>query len=125
MIETIIEISSGDMRIRSFDTTPTFSSFGIFGGLLRALIWPFWLITGSFVIFNQSLPILMVAVSSLVSTLYWSYMGTFKRYIYSVYMPLAFIAFIVPGFVAFQRYAFPIVLFAGLSMLKKEIEKNK
>lgn len=119
-VETIMSISEGDMRIRAFDRTPTFSEFGIYGGLIRAIVWPFLLVTGIFVVFSQSLPVIMVAISSLTSTIYWSYMGGFTNYIYKVFVPLSLLAFIVPGFVAYQRYAFPIILFGGFIMLRRK-----
>ena len=119
-VQTLLTLSAGEMRVRSFDTTPNFSSYGPFAGLVRAVVWPCLILTGAFVLFNQSLPIMIVAISSLSSTIYWSYMISIRKFLGITYLPLALLAIIVPGFVAYQRYALPIILFGSMLLIKNK-----
>jgi len=114
----ILESKQVDMRFRSFDHVPSFYSMGLFGTGLRALIWPFFMLTGTFVLFSPSVMFVPIAFGALVFQIWcWK---SFSRpgLLLAVYAPMAILAIMVPGFTSFIRYALPLLTIAPILMMQ-------
>ena len=100
-----------DFRFRSYDTVPTFAEMDN-GSLLRATIWPFLFLSGGFILLSPSMLMYPLALGQLLAQ--FAAFKLFKKPIFSlgVFLCIAFMAFISPGFTTFFRYSTPIfVLF--------------
>jgi len=124
VIFTIASLITSDLSFREFDLIPTFVDYGVLGAFLRALFWPFLLLSGLFIFFSPSLAFLVVSINNLTSLfLYRYFSGTFFPPLY-IYLLIAFIAFLVPGFTSFVRYSLPLVLIYPFLFLRKSCVKN-
>lgn len=104
-------MASNDFRFRSYDTVPTFADIAN-GSIIRAAIWPLLFLTGGFIFLSPSALMFPLALGQFLAQL--AVIGLFKRPIFSfgLFISIAFMAFISPGFTTFFRYSTPIfVLF--------------
>lgn len=109
--EWVISMSNLDFRFRAYDAVPTFSNIAN-GSFIRALTWPFLFLTGGFIFLSPGALMLPLALGQFLAQL--AVLKLFKRPIFSLglFLSIAFMAFISPGFTTFFRYSTPIfVLF--------------
>jgi hypothetical protein len=114
-----------DMTFREFDNVPNFSDLGLLGSLIRAIVWPFFVISGFFVFLSPSIAFVPIAFGA------WMIQGWsivfFKKIAFSVrvYIIMMLIALLVPGFTSYIRYCFPLLIVLPILMLKSRKEFNK
>jgi glycosyltransferase involved in cell wall biosynthesis len=104
-------MASNDFRFRAYDTVPTFVEISN-GSIIRAVIWPVLFLTGGFIFLSPGMLMLPLAFGQLIAQ--FAVFGVFKRPILSfgLFISIAFMAYISPGFTTFFRYSTPIfVLF--------------
>ena len=109
--EWVISMSNNDFRFRAYDAVPTFSGYTN-GSFIRASIWPALFLTGGFIFLSPGALMLPLALGQFLAQL--AVFKLFKKPIFSLglYLSIAFMAFISPGFTTFFRYSTPIfVLF--------------
>ena len=104
-------MSSNDFRFRSYDTVPTFADIAN-GSIIRAVTWPLLFLTGGFIFLSPGLLMLPLALGQLFTQ--FAVFKLLKKPIFSfgLFISIAFMAYISPGFTTFFRYSTPIfVLF--------------
>lgn len=101
---------TNDMTFREFDNVPTFINNGAFvGSILRALVWPFITITGSFLIISPAIQYIPISIGSLILIIILIKIRIKKRELLDAYLIMSFFAVIVPGYTTYIRYIFPIL----------------
>lgn len=109
IVPTLLETSTVNMTFRDYDRVPNFNDFEIAGSLLRALLWPALYLSGFYLFFFQTPLALPLFLGNLIFIVYIK--STFRELrIAEIYFILAVLAFLVPGFTSFFRYAFPILV---------------
>ncbi len=109
--EWVIAMSNNDFRFRAYDAVPTFSDIAN-GSFIRAFTWPLLFLTGGFIFLSPGTLMLPLALGQFLAQI--AVFKLFKKPIFSLglYLSIAFMAFISPGFTTFFRYSIPIfVLF--------------
>ena len=104
-------MASHDFRFRVYDTVPTFVEISN-GSIIRAVVWPLLFLTGGFVFLSPGKLMFPLALGQLFTQ--FAVIKLFKRPIFSfgLFISIAFMAYISPGFTTFFRYSTPIfVLF--------------
>lgn len=98
-----------NLQTRSWDVVPTFQEHGHLGNLIRFLVWPVLLVTGTYLLISPSALFLVIAVCQV---LFISYLVRFKKPILplNLYLGLGLIAVLAPGFSSYIRYAYPLML---------------
>lgn len=120
ILNYILEIHySSPHRIRDFDTIPAFENYAISGILLRAVIWPILLLTGSFIFFSFSLEFFGVFLSSIVHVWYCRTYLKSWGFKFIPFLILSITAVLVSGFAPFARYSLPILTIIPLYIAKK------
>jgi hypothetical protein len=110
-----------DMRFRDFDQVPSFYEFGLLGAFIRAIVWPFLYLTGAFFLLSPSIMYLPIAVGGLFLQL-WHFKGYRRPALYfKVYLSMSVIAFLMPGFTSFIRYALPLLTVLPILIIKEKI----
>jgi len=106
------------MTFREFDSVPNFSNFGVLGILLRAILWPIFVLTGAFIILSPSIAYFPIALGAIMLQL-WSLL-TFKKLAVSfvTFSLLSLLAMLVTGFTSYIRYTLPIVIVLPLILIK-------
>lgn len=106
---TLLEFNSAEMNFREGTAVPSFQGMGLFGILLRMIIWPFLMLSGLFVIISPSPLFVPIAFSCFVLQL-WA-LTTIRRPAVTVgaFGLLAILAALAPGFASYQRYCLPIL----------------
>jgi len=117
IISHILMSGNADMQFRDFDLVPTFNDFGLAGDLLRAMVWPIFLISGTFLFISPSILFLPVALGGLFTLLFLLKMKPPISVFLGPFMVLALLALIAPGFTTFTRYAYPVVIALPLLVL--------
>jgi hypothetical protein len=107
-----------EMTFRESDNVPTFQNMGLMGVIIRAVVWPFFNLTGIYALISPSILYFPVAMGSFMIQL-WSYI-VFKRFAITpmVFCVMALIALIVPGYASYIRYCFPILIITPILMMK-------
>ena len=124
LVDFANSVNSANIRLRSFDTVPNFTDYGLMGTALRMLLWPLMSITGVFTLFSSSLLFVPLALGALVSLIFalvmtkrfnpWSWLA--------VYASMAAFAFFCTGFTTYIRYVYPVI---GLLPLAVTFFDNK
>jgi hypothetical protein len=111
-----------EMNFREFDRVPNFSELGVFGIFMRALIWPFFLLSGTFFITSPSLSYLPIALSSIIIQ-GWCF-KVLKSYGFTigVYFSMALIATVVNGFTSYLRYCYPLFIIMPLLIMRFRLD---
>lgn len=110
---------NADMVFQTYDKVPTFNQYGLAGDILRAISWPILLLSGMFYLTSPALLFTPIALVALLLQI-WSW-SAFKKPAISLgaFLVLATLAFMVPGFTGFARYAYPVVVVLPLIMLQR------
>lgn len=104
---------------READSIPNWTELGIFGSLLRGIIWPFLALTGLFILISPSGFLLPIAIGSLINILILiKCKKGFSPFTLSLYLSIGLIAINAPGFFAFVRYSYPLLSLAPLFLCR-------
>ena len=108
-----------DMRIRDFDKVPNFYEYGTLGVVLRIITWPFFYLTGVFILFSPSPAYIPIAIGSIVLQI-WHLVQYKKITLYfQIYLAMAVLALLVSGFTSYVRYALPLITILPILIFKK------
>tara|TARA_B110000003_G_scaffold274078_1_gene313126 strand:- start:5097 stop:6110 length:1014 start_codon:yes stop_codon:yes gene_type:complete len=112
--------ASPDMSFREFDLVPNFYELHLLGSILRALLWPFLYMTGTFIFISPSIMYFPIALGAFILQL-WCITHFKKLGIYlSIYISMGIFAFIVTGFTSFIRYSMPLFTIIPIIMIQRE-----
>lgn len=117
----VIFQTNGNMQFRNFDNIQNFIDLGFQGQIIRSLIWPLLLISGSFSIFSPSIFFLPIAIYNFIYLISCFLISKDFRYFILLFFVISIFAFIVSGFTSFIRYTlpvltvFPLILFSDLN----------
>ena len=118
-IESINEV---DMAFREFDLVPNFTTYGIFGTLIRAFVWPILAFTGAYVLLSPSIAFAPLAIGSMATCIitWWAY----KKLAINLQALIIFglIAVLTTGFTTYIRYCFPLLILVPLLQFKSFAE---
>ncbi len=125
VLDRIYNASEVDMRFRDFDKVPNFYEYGFVGSLLRAIIWPFFVFSGLFIILSPSIMYFPIALGSILTQL-WIWIS-FKKfgYTFGIYISMGIFALLVTGFTSYIRYVFPLLIALPIILMNIEITKHK
>ena len=124
-IDGILSILSAEdqvnMTFRQFDSVPNFFEFGYVGAILRAIIWPFFYLTGVFIFFSPSIMYLPIAMGSFFLQVW--HLKQYRRYAFyfQIYVAMGVMAFMVSGFTSYIRYTLPLVTILPILIIKRDI----
>ena len=104
-------LSSIDLNTRSWDTVPTFQSFGEVGNLLRFIVWPLLLISGGYFFVSPS-PLFGLMAAMQLTVLAYSFYYRKPFLPLSLFVVLGIVAVLAPGYTSYIRYAYPVMLVA-------------
>jgi len=120
IFDLIVTSNNPDLfRVRDFDIIPAFENYGIGGILLRAIIWPILILTGSFILISPSLELFGVFLTSIFNLLYCKIYLKSWGFRFIPFLILSIIALLVSGFAPFARYSLVILTILPLYIVKK------
>jgi hypothetical protein len=107
-----------EMTFREADRVPTFQNLGLLGVFIRAIVWPFFNLTGIYALISPSILYFPVAIGAFMIQ-FWSYI-VFRKFAITpmVFCVMALIAMLVPGYASYIRYCFPILIVTPLLMMR-------
>jgi len=119
LLQVITEGNNLQFVFQEYDNIPTFQQFGPLGDLLRALVWPALLLTGAFFVISPAALFVPIAFTSLctLGAVYVLRTSLNWEGVVLVYLGVAAIAYIAPGFTGFIRYSYPLVTVVLVSAL--------
>ena len=110
------------MAFREFDLVPNFTTYGIFGTLIRAFVWPILAFTGAYVLLSPSIAFAPLAIGSMATCIitWWAY----KKPAINLQALIIFglIAVLTTGFTTYIRYCFPLLILVPLLQFKSFAE---
>ena len=113
----LLDFNEAEMDFREGTSIPSFQNSGIFGVIIRMVVWPFLMLSGLFVFISPSPLYVPIALSSFVLQ-WWSFSAFGKpAYTLSAIGLLAILAALVPGFTSYQRYCLPILTILPLLII--------
>jgi len=110
-----------NMTFREFDSVPNFFEFGYLGAILRAIIWPFFYLTGVFILFSPSIMYLPIAAGSFFLQIW--HLKQYKKHTlyFQVYLAMGVMAFMVSGFTSYIRYTLPLITILPILVIKRDM----
>lgn len=110
-----------NMTFREFDSVPNFFEFGVLGAAIRAVLWPFFYLTGVFIFFSPSVMYLPIAIGSFFLQI-WHLMQ-YKKYAFyfQIYLAMGLMAFMVSGFTSYIRYTLPLITMLPILVIKRDM----
>lgn len=124
LITQLDDSNAIDMRIRDFDTIPTFQEHGYLGSIVRGVAWPLLAITGAFVFISPAFAFIFVSVGCVMNIIYSWLMMKKSPIALNILAPMFIFAVLAPGFTSYIRYVYPLIIIAPLLLLK-EHKKQK
>jgi len=112
------------MTFRDFDKVPTFNEFGFFGILLRAAIWPFFVLTGVYLFISPSVAFFPLALGSFLVQIWCKFFLKKSGMLIQVYASCFAIALFVNGFTSYLRYTFPLILIIPILIMNRLRSEN-
>jgi hypothetical protein len=122
--------SSGsiDLKTRDFDNIPSFQEYGYLGSVIRGIVWPLLALSGLFVFISPAFAYIFVALGCFMNIIYTYTIYKKPPILLRIFIPMAIIAILAPGFTSFIRYVYPLIivtpLLMGLDFLKLKKEKK-
>jgi len=115
----ILEFNEQEMRLRYFDTIPTFQDYGFWGAFLRGIVWSLLAVSGLFALVSPAPAYVPLAVGSLMTLIFLKKAtGSFKIPLQLLVVTSLF-GVMVTGFTAYIRYIYPILITWPLIALMK------
>lgn len=106
----ILEFNEQEMRLRDFDSIPTFQEFGFFGAILRGIFWSLLSVSGVFALVSPAPAYVPVAIGSVMTLLFIKKAtGSFKIPLQLLIVTSIF-GVMVTGFTAYIRYIYPVLV---------------
>lgn len=106
----ILEFNDLEMQLRDFDRIPTFQEFGIWGSVLRAIIWSLLAFSGTFVLLSPAPEFIPVAIGSIMILIFIKKAtGSYKIPLQLLFVTSMF-GVMVTGYTAYIRYIYPILV---------------
>jgi len=106
----ILEFNEQEMRLRDFDSIPTFQEFGFFGAVLRGIFWSLLSVSGVFALVSPAPAYVPVAIGSVMTLLFIKKAtGSFKIPLQLLIVTSIF-GVMVTGFTAYIRYIYPVLV---------------
>ena len=98
--------SQSDMGGRKFDAIPSFTDYGLYGSILRAILWPILLLSGTFVFFSKSIYLYIIGLEVIILQLLYFYKN--KKFILSLGLIifLALVSIYANTYTAYIRYCY-------------------
>ena len=97
-----------DLRSRDFDKIPNFIDYGVYGLILRLLIWPFIFYTGLYVLISPSFEYIFL-LPGVISKIYIIFRYGGIKNILMLYVASGLFAALAPGFTSYARYSYPLL----------------
>ncbi len=117
----LLEYNNLNLSFRKFDMVPSLAKLGAVGIVLRVLLWPVVAISGAFFFFSPTLPFFPLFLGSVFALFYnYKVYRSFSVH-WAVFLPIAFIAAVTPGFTTYYRYAFPMLVCLPLYLGRCEV----
>lgn len=122
MVELIESRNDIDMVFREFDIVPNFATYGLLGSLVRAIVWPIFAFTGTYLLFSPSIAFVPIAIGSMAMCIisFWAYkipaINLQSLIIFGI------IAMLTSGFTTYIRYCFPLLILAPILQFKAYAE---
>ena len=115
----IIEFNVQEMRLRDFDTIPTFQEYGLWGAFLRGIVWSLLAVSGLFALVSPAPAYVPLAVGSIMTLIFLKKAtGSFKIPLQLLVVTSLF-GVMVTGFTAYIRYIYPVLIAWPLIALMK------
>jgi hypothetical protein len=122
IIELIESRNDVDMTFREFDIVPNFVTYGLFGSLVRAILWPIFAFTGTYLLLSPSIAFVPIAIGSMAMCIvsYWAY--KIPAINFQSLIIFGIIAMLTSGFTTYIRYCFPLLILAPILQFKAYAE---
>ena len=118
-LDRILEFNEQEMRLRDFDTIPTFQEYGFLGAILRGIVWSLLAVSGLFALVSPAPAYVPLAVGSLMTLFFLKKAtGSFKIPLQLLVVTSLF-GVMVTGFTAYIRYIYPVLIAWPLIALMK------
>lgn len=115
----ILEFNEQEMRLRDFDTIPTFQEYGFLGAILRGIVWSLLAVSGLFALVSPAPAYVPLAVGSIMTLVFLKKAtGSFKIPLQLLVVTSLF-GVMVTGFTAYIRYIYPVLIAWPLIALMK------
>ena len=107
------------MQFRDFDQVPNFSQLGELGIVLRGILWPFFILSGTFIVLSPSVFYVPIAISSIIMQI-WCFIVTKKLGVtWSSFIVFVLFALLVTGFNSYLRYCYPVLVAIPVFLMQK------
>ena len=115
----IYERNIADMGGRDYDKIPNFSEYGYIGILMRIILWPFFFLTGTFIIFSDSIFFKFLGIEIIALQILSFYCK--KKFLFNagLILFLIILSLYVNSFTAFFRYGYLAIQIVFLKNLLK------
>lgn len=122
LLNRVLDFNDSDMSFRDYNQVPSFQNIGVFGILLRAIIWPVITITGIFFLLSPSVMFFPLAIGAVLQIIYIK--KQFGRVVFPIggLVALSIFAILVTGYTSYIRYIFPILTIAPFFSIKNKVD---
>jgi hypothetical protein len=115
----ILDFNDQEMRLRDFDTIPTFQEYGFLGAISRGIVWSLLAVSGLFALVSPAPAYVPLAMGSLLTLIFLKKAtGSFKIPLQLLVVTSLF-GIMVTGFTAYIRYIYPLLIAWPLIALMK------
>ncbi len=120
LTERLLELNDTELSFREFDNVPTFKNLGIIGVVIRALVWPLFVLSGAYLVISPAVLYIPLAVGVALLQI-WSFVS-FRRPAITLeaYTVLGLLSVLAPGFVSYNRYCLPVVVAMPILVMIRE-----
>jgi hypothetical protein len=121
LLNRVIDFNDSDMSFRDYNQIPSFQNIGVFGILLRAIVWPVITITGIFFLLSPSIMFFPLAIGAVLQIIYVK--KQFGKMVFPIggLVALSIFAILVTGYTSYLRYIFPILTIAPFFSIKNKV----
>lgn len=105
-MEFLEKRNESNMGGRSFDAMPSFTDYGLYGSILRVVVWPIVFLSGTFIFFSKSVYLYIIAFEIIILQSLFFYKN--KKFILSLGLIifLALVSIYVNTYTAYIRYCY-------------------
>jgi hypothetical protein len=106
----ILDFNDQEMRLRDFDTIPTFQEYGFWGAISRGIVWSLLAVSGLFALVSLAPAYVPLAMGSLLTLIFLKKAtGSFKIPL-QLLVVISLFGIMVTGFTAYIRYIYPLLI---------------
>ena len=106
LIEYLKNRNVADMGGRDFDAMPNFSEYGIFGLVLRSIVWPITFLSGTFIFFFKSIYIYIIGLEIILLQILCYYNNKKLMISFGLFLFLFLVAIYANSYTAYLRYCY-------------------